>query len=260
MHTDEQTFMFNAFMPVDVKKSVDTDSETYTIAGWASTGQLDLQNEIIDPKGIDITHFREHGYINYEHKSNIRIGYPTENCYVDVNKGLYVEAKLFKNNPYATEMIQLAETLEKSGSNRKIGFSIEGAITKRNINDTRVIEGVKITDIAVTATPANPSATIETILKSFLTGNGVSPDTQVDAGALRREELASSITKLTYTLGIKDPKEYKDVWDGVVEYLTKSERMGYEESIITLQLAKGLSRRDAELAVLDIRKENLNNE
>ncbi|UYD72347.1 hypothetical protein [Staphylococcus phage LJT-1] len=94
-------------------------------------------------------------------------------------------------------------------------------------------------------------------MKSFLTGHGTSPDTQVDAGALRKEEIASSITNLAYVTKIKDLKEFNDVWNGVVEDLSKSNSMGYEESVLTLQLAKGLSRKDAELAVMDINKQKL---
>lgn len=39
----------------------------------------------------------------------------------------------------------------------------------------------------------------ETLSKSFQTGYGITPDTQVDAGALRREILDDQITMLTYT-------------------------------------------------------------
>ncbi|MDU0946277.1 MAG: hypothetical protein E7A65_07750, partial [Anaerococcus vaginalis] len=60
-----------------------------------------------------------------------------------------------------------------------------------------------------------------------------------------------------YVTKIKDLKKFNDTWNNIVEDLNKSNQMGYEESIITLQLAKGLSRKDAELAVMQIRKEHL---
>lgn len=154
-------------------------------------------------------------------------------------------------------MLDLAEKLEKSGSGRKLGFSIEGAVKKRNVNDNRVIDEVTITGVALVKNPANPEATWESFVKSFLTGHGTTPETQTDAGALRRESLASSITNLTYVTKIKDLKKFNDTWNNIVEDLNKSNQMGYEESIITLQLAKGLSRKDAELAVMQIRKEHL---
>lgn len=249
---------FNAFVDGGITKSVDkeTGSSTYLIKGMASTGRLDLGNDIIDPKGIDIDYFVNHGYLNSEHDSNKIIGYPTDNCKV-TDEGFYVEGRLFKDNPEVQRFIELADNLEKSGSGRKVGLSIEGSVKKRNANDSRVIESIMITGLAVTANPMNVDATIDEIVKSFLTGHGTTPETQTDAGALRRESLASSITNLTYVTKIKDLKKFNDTWNNIVEDLNKSNQMGYEESIITLQLAKGLSRKDAELAVMQIRKEHL---
>lgn len=253
---------FNTFIPFDIAKSVSTgvDSDYFIIKGLASTPSLDVQNDIVNPKGIDIEYFMQSGYINYEHESDKVIGFPTENCYVDENLGLFVEAKLFKDNPYAREMIELAERLEKSGTGRKLGFSIEGNVKQRNVNDSRIIEGVMITGMAVTKRPANTDSSWDVIMKSFVTGEGITPDTQVDAGALRREALASSITKLTYATKLRNVSTRDDLWAGVLEMLKKSDGLGYEESVITLQLARGLSRKDAELAVMEIKRKYLEKE
>lgn len=252
---------FNAFMDGGISKSTDTDtgSSTYTIKGMASTGRLDLGNDIIDPKGIDISYFVEHGYINDNHDGDKIIGYPTNNCKV-IDEGLYVEGKLFKDNPNVKKYIELADNLEKAGSQRKVGLSIEGAVKSRNINDNRVIESVIITGLAVTMAPCNTDATIDEIVKSFVTGYGTTPETQQDAGALRREQISSSITNLTYSTSLQNPKDLDKLWKDVVNYMSKNNKLGYEESIVTLQLAKGLSRKDAEKAVLDIRRNELDSE
>lgn len=250
---------FSAFMDGGISKSTDTDtgSSTYTIKGMASTGRLDLGNDIIDPKGIDISYFVEHGYINDNHDGDKIIGYPTSNCKV-IDEGLYVEGKLFKDNPNVKKYIELADSLEKAGSQRKVGLSIEGAVKSRNVNDNRVIESVVITGLAVTMSPCNTDATIDEIVKSFMTGHGVAPENQVDAGALRRESIASSISNLTYTTSLQDISKRNDIWNDVVDYMTSNNKLGYEESVVTLQLAKGLSRKDAENAVLDIKKNEIN--
>lgn len=251
---------FNAFVPMDISKSLSTeeDTEQFSIVkGFASTPNRDLHNEVINPKGIDIEYFVNNGYVNFEHQRDIVVGFPTENCYVDLEKGLYLEAKLFKNDKHVVQMLELAERLEKSGTGRKLGFSIEGAVKRRNSQDNSIIEEVMITGVALTKSPANPHSTWESFVKSFLTGTGTTPDTQVDAGALRRESLASSITNLTYVTKIKDLKEFNNTWNQVVEHLEKNNLMGYEESVVTLQLAKGLSRKDAELAVMEINKKQL---
>lgn len=252
---------FSAFVPMDLAKSVSTEDDTNEfsmVRGWASTPEMDLQQEIVNPQGIDIEYFKKHGYINYEHQSDNIIGVPTENCYVDVNKGLYLEAKLFKDNEYVVKMMNLAENLEKTNSGRRLGFSIEGAVKSRNANDNRIIDEVIISAVALTSHPANPGATWESFMKSFMTGHGVAPENQVDAGALRRESIASSISNLTYTTSLQDISKRNDIWNDVVDYMTSNNKLGYEESVVTLQLAKGLSRKDAENAVLDIRKNEIN--
>lgn len=252
-----EEMQFKAFMNVDVEKSTTAENKSnIIIKGMASTGSLDLGNDIVDPKGIDISYFVDHGYINDNHDKNKIIGYPTKNCSV-TPEGLYVEGELFRDNENVQKYMELADNLEKSNSGRKVGMSIEGSVRARNRNDNRVIESILITGLALTPNPMNTTATIDTVIKSFLTGHGTSPDTQEDAGALRKEEIASSITNLAYVTKIKDLSTFNDVWNGVVEDLNKSNSMGYEESVLTLQLAKGLSRKDAELAVMDINKQKL---
>jgi len=254
---------FNTFVPLDLEKSTEVENDTRefsTVSGWASTPNLDLQNDIVNPKGIDIEYFVKHGYVNYEHQPDQIVGIPSENCYVDMNKGLYIEAKLFKDNDKVIKMLDLAEKLQKTGSGRRLGFSIEGAVKSRNVNDNRIIDSVMISGVALTAHPANPDATWEKFVKSFVTGYGTTPETQQDAGALRREQISSSITNLTYSTSLQNPKDLDNLWKDVVNYMSKNNQLGYEESIVTLQLAKGLSRKDAEKAVLDIRRNELDSE
>lgn len=250
---------FNAFLEADLKKSVDTetDEKNYYFSGYASTPSRDRQGEVINPKGMSLEIFKSDGYVNYEHQKDKLIGIPTDNCYLDQDKGLFIEVQLFKGNKYAEEMVELAQNLEKSGTNRKLGFSIEGMVKKRNSQDNTIIDEMILTGVALVKVPANSQARADFVLKSFLTGTGTTPDTQVDAGALRRESLATSITNLTYVTKIKDLKEYNNTWNQVVEHLEKNNQMGYEESVVTLQLAKGLSRKDAELAVMNINTKKL---
>ncbi|MCC9083668.1 hypothetical protein LOS22_14600 [Enterococcus faecium] len=87
-----------------------------------------------------------------------------------------------KESKYAQSMWQLANTIQKSGISRQLGFSIEGAVTSRNARDNRIIEGVAIRNVALTTHPANPQATWETLVKSWTTGYGITPETQTDAG------------------------------------------------------------------------------
>lgn len=263
-----ETKSMSIFLPIDTVKAVDTETEKKTVyvQGWASNDTLDLQNEIVNPTGIDISYFKEHGWINYEHQQDAEyvIGVPTENCSVDVNKGLFVEAKLFDENPYAQTIINLADTLTKTGVERKLGFSIEGVIKQRNENDSRIIEEVMITNVAITKSPANPTATWDVFRKSltskaFETGHGTSPETQVDGGAVRRESLAQSITRLSDVYSLDNAQAIKDTWKSVVDCLETENKLDYNTAVLTLQVVKGLSRVEAERAVLNMREEQLRN-
>lgn len=241
------------FVPIDIAKSIEKSNESgedgdWYIAGYASTPTLDLQGEIVQPSGIDIGYFVENGWINYEHKNDAEyiIGAPTQKCYVDFNKGLYVEAKLMKNNKWAKDMWDLANSIQKSGIDRKLGFSIEGGIRRRNSNNNKIIEEMVVSNIALTTHPANTEATWEVFMKSWETGHGITPETQVNAGALRKEELARALNTLTYLYKIDNLQESHDVWKGIGEYLDGAERTSPETAVIMLQLARGISRKEAE--------------
>lgn len=247
---------YNIFVPIDVAGSVEkseqaNDGEWY-VQGYATTPDLDLQGDIILPQGIDISYFVTKGWVNYEHKQDAEyiIGVPTDNCYVDLNKGLFVEAKLMKESKYAQSMWQLANTIQKSGISRQLGFSIEGAVTSRNARDNRIIEGVAIRNVALTTHPANPQATWETLVKSWTTGYGITPETQTDAGALRRKMLKEDITNLTYAVQTvaklygKKPEDKEFILREVAKSFDQ-ETSEPELSAFMLQLTRGVSLQEA---------------
>lgn len=241
------------FAPIDIDESIRKSEEepegskSWYVKGYATTPDLDLQDEIIIPTGVDISHFLTHGYVNYEHNqgSEFKIGVPTENTVVD-DVGLFVEAKLYKNNPHAKAIWKLAESISKSGIDRKLGFSIEGYAKERNKEDPRIIEKSYITNVALTTSPANPNATWESFMKSFMAGYGVTPDTQVDSGALRAESFARSLYNLSFAYGsIDNPQEFENVWKEVGSYLDAMDRQTPETAVMFLQLFKGYSRNEA---------------
>lgn len=240
----------NVFVPLDIegsiKKSDDTSGDWY-VRGYATTPDLDMQGDIISPEGIDISYFKQTGYINSEHNQgpHFQVGVPTDNCFVDANKGLFIEAKLFKENEYAKGFWGLASNILKSGINRKLGFSIEGKIRKRDTNDNRVIKELLITNVALTKNPANPYATWETFMKSIHTGHDINPETQAGGEALRHEQLATAITHLAWAYKNKDTDTVKDLWDNTLKHLDTIDRLDENSAIIVLQASRGLSRKDA---------------
>lgn len=263
---DKANGKFGVVVPVDIDSSMQKSAEnpqekSWYVRGYATTPDLDLQQDILLPTGIDISHFTEHGYINYEHEQgdDFKIGAPTKNSLVD-DVGLFVEAKLYKNNPHAKSIWNLAKNIAESGIDRKLGFSIEGYAQQRNAKDPRVIEKAFITNVALTTQPANPNATWDAFMKSFLTGHGVTPETQTGAAALRAESFGRSLHNLSFAYkDIQDPDEFESVFREVGEYLDSMDRYSPESAVLFLQIAKGLSRKDAMTQVDKFVQMNSNN-
>ena len=263
----EEEKKFNIFVPIDVenfiKSNTEKSTEDWYVRGYASTPNKDLQGDIVLPEGLDIDYFKRFGWLNYEHKQDAEfvIGVPTENCYVDMQKGLFLEAKLFKNNRYAQQIWELANSLSKSKTNRNLGFSIEGSIRRRNEADTRVIEDLMIRNVAITKSPANTYATWESFTKSWLTGTSINPSEQDSAGVLRREQFGSSpdidslggaITRIAQVYAKMTETEMDDMWKGVSEKLDSDDMTTPEVATVLLQVSKGLSREEAQNYVEEI--------
>ncbi|BCK59761.1 putative prohead protease [Staphylococcus phage vB_SauH_DELF3] len=224
--------------------------------GYCSVPVLDRDQNIVQNKGVDIDMLMSDGWITFEHERDKVIGIPGDGSKV-TQKGVYLVAKILKEDKYAKCMPHLAEKSDKSGSRRPLGFSIEGAVLSGHTRDKRDVTGLVTTGVSVVLVPAMQESRLDVILKSFLTGTEIRPDTQVDACARCREDIASSITNLASFTMIKEVKPYYDVWNVLVEDLSKSNSIRYEELVQTLQDAKGLSLKTAEIASMSNDKKNL---
>lgn len=128
------------------------------IQGIASTAAKDLQGEIVTQDGIDFDYFLKHGYFNNDHKPGFenKVGQPTE-CKV-TKQGLWVKGFLFEKSKIADDIWNMISTLNASGSNRRVGFSIQGKVQRRAGN---VIQKCWIQDIAITPAPVNAATWCE---------------------------------------------------------------------------------------------------
>lgn len=170
-----------------------------------------------------------------------------------MNRGLFVEAILFKDNKHAQSMWELAKNLKKEGIDRNLGFSIEGFVNKRNDRNENVIEDIVIRNVAITTNPANTHATWESfVAKTWTTGTDVNPETMEDGAALRVESLAQAITVLTSQM--QHLEEPDKGWSEVAKYLDKSGKSSRENGILLLQLSKGVSYGEAS-EYIDSKKE-----
>jgi hypothetical protein len=168
---------FRFFVPLDIIKSKEKDKDGNTvmsIKGIASTKDEDSDGEVLDPSGFDLSFFKKSGFINWHHtwkeKPSAVIGEPTK---AEIRpEGLYVEGELYNDSKLAHEVYELAETLEKSKSGRRLGFSIEGKATERGSEDEnnplyKIIKKAKITGLAITPTPKNASTLVDIIKGNY---------------------------------------------------------------------------------------------
>lgn len=157
----------NFFVPVTFQKGKDKEgNEVMKIGGIASTPDKDSDDEYLDPKGFDLSSFLKSGHFNWNHAAKDNpaaiVGEPTS---AEVTpEGLYVEGVLYNNSPVAKSIYDLASTLEKAGSKRRLGFSIEGQAVERDPKNKKKITKARITGCAITHVPKNPN-TLMSIMK-----------------------------------------------------------------------------------------------
>lgn len=165
--TEVQTFEFA--MPI-IHKANDGKGHRY-IKGVASTPDKDLQDEFVVQKGMDLRYFLQHGYFNDDHKSGPenKVGEPTVAEVKQVKDsadksvtGLWVEGYLWpeKSHEGADNIWKLAKALEAASSKRKMGFSIQGKVLRREGNK---ILKAWIQDIAITASPVNTATWLDLV-------------------------------------------------------------------------------------------------
>lgn len=237
---------FSVFVPLDTQdlaKSINGGEHGNYVRGWASTPDLDRHGDIVLPSEMNINEFLSRGYINYEHKpgEQFKIGVPTTKSYIDPQRGLYVEAKLFMDNPYAQRMWELAKNISKNGVSRPLGFSIEGRFHGRDADNPAILRGVEIKEVALTTNPANTNATWEAFVKSFETGYEIDSVSQDGVASLRKQSLARQLRTLSFA--IKDFKA-KD-WADVAKTLDEEDRFDDDLAVLFTQLHRGLSREEA---------------
>lgn len=151
------------------------------VKGFASTEAMDQDREQVLQAGLDFSYLRKSGFINYDHqymelggaKAPIIIGYPTV---VEMrDRGLWVEGDLLKADGsntseqmrLANEMWELGQALQKSGSDRRLAYSVEGGVLERR--GKKIVRSIA-RHVALTHKPVNPECSVETFAKSLCCG------------------------------------------------------------------------------------------
>lgn len=242
-----EKFIFAA--PLTIIKSERQDSaDEMRIGGYASTADPDRQGDEIIQRGLDITQFVDHGWFNHDHDNTQILGYPDKKkCKVSA-KGFYVEGVLLKGVELAERVFQTALALEASNAPRKMGFSIEGKVVKRDEKTNRIVKA-EVYNVAITANPVNVNCTWDVLVKSFVGMDDMKK--ALDAGygdgkgaPLIPESLEHALKDLSYACG--DDEESKRHLEALRKRLSERKNgLTKSECVLWLQLSKGYSRERA---------------
>jgi len=151
------------------------------IGGLITTENPDRQGEIVLAKGLDLEPFKQNGWFNDNHSKDTDgiVGFPDANAVRFVKagerlpNGLVAPAAGHWAEGYLLEsergnrIWDTANALAKAGDNRRLGFSIEGSIQKRQGPDRKVIAKASVRNVAVTNCPVNTDTRLETLAKSL---------------------------------------------------------------------------------------------
>jgi len=244
---------FDFFVPFDIDLKKSEDGEKRIIQGFASTSAKDRENEEIIQKGLDISDFVNYGWFNWDHDNSKILGYPHKETTRITSEGFYVEGELLKGVAEADRVWEVAVALKKSGAPRKMGFSVEGKVLEKDVLG-RVLKA-KVYNVAITPNPINPMATWDAVIKSFTectqvqgahAGYDFSLNENNSGSSLKVESLDTSLRNLAMLL--QEDEEAKKKIEELRKMLLQR-NLSKSETILYLQLSKGISRWDAERIV-----------
>lgn len=190
---------FTVHIPVElIKSKSEDDSEEWRVRGIASTDDEDLQGEIVDQNGVDISVLKAgRGLFNWDHQKgpeNI-LGQIEKADFVEHNdkRALMVEGYLFKHQDRAKAFYNILRSVKKS-SGPRVHMSIEGKILERDIRNPRSINKARVEKVALTLDPVNPYTFTE-LVKS-LNAEPENSETFVQVPEIKEETLEISQSDL----------------------------------------------------------------
>ena len=152
---------FTFHIPVElIKGEGEGEHDGWRVRGIASTPDQDLQGEVVDQDGLDISSLKAgRGLFNYDHQKgpeNI-LGQIEDAEFIthDGKKALQVEGYLFKHQERSKAFHNILKSIKKANGPR-VHMSIEGKIMERDTFDTSKIKKARIDKVALTLDPVNP--------------------------------------------------------------------------------------------------------
>ena len=125
----------------------------------------DLQQEEVDPQGLDIDYFLGKGlpdgaggYINYDHDPHRIVGVPEAGKIGP--QGFWVRWRTL-NTPFVRDLMEQMRALKDAGWPRRYGMSIEGVVQDRDPEHPQFIRRAFIRNVAFTPTPVHPATFVD---------------------------------------------------------------------------------------------------
>ena len=222
-------FEFETFM----KASAGPDKER-RIAGIVSTDHMDKQLETLIQEGLDFRPFLKSGWFNDNHDKSTGkgVGYPELaelRTLPDGRKAWYVEGYLLKGHPPADEIWSMAQALERSGSGRRLGFSVEGSILERDPENPKLVRKAIVREVAITRCPVNDHTSLTCLAKSLSAGHGGSGADSGVPGAMAPITVESLEAQVPGDDSEEEKKRKKELAakNRAAKELTKSETIAF---------------------------------
>ena len=158
----------------DIAKTEDQDDGTIKVWGWASTGAVDSDGEIITPEAMKaaLPDYMKFGAVREMHQSKAA--------------GTAIEAEVHDDGKtwFGAHVVD-SEAVKKVKASVYKGFSIGGKVTDRDQMNKSIIKGIKLVEVSLVDRPANPEAVI-TIMKAERTAEDdvVELAAMLDAGTV----------------------------------------------------------------------------
>jgi hypothetical protein len=155
---------------------------TRRVAGVISTETRDRQNEIVIQKGLNFDPFLQYGFLNDDHSKDTDgiVGWPESvqlfqkgdklpNGMIAKSNCSWLDGYLFEGegNTRADRIWGTAQAINKSGSPRSLGFSLQGSVLKRSGPGRKVVAEAVVSHCAVTSVPVNTETKLEALAKSL---------------------------------------------------------------------------------------------
>lgn len=131
----------------DIAKTEEQDDGTIKVWGWASTGAVDSDGEVITPEAMKaaLPDYMKFGAVREMHQAKAA--------------GTAIEAEVKDDGKtwFGAHVVD-SEAVRKVKANVYKGFSIGGKVTDRDEMNKSIIKGIKLVEVSLVDRPANPEA------------------------------------------------------------------------------------------------------